>query len=90
MYVVHWLYLIIVSLKAKYLVSHGLSAAIFVSMHDETDITFKCVDAECFHQHVKHYYGMPITDNDLVFYHNNVLAKFLEPIPNYLNPIANS
>jgi hypothetical protein len=61
-----------------------------VNMHDETDITFKCVDAECFHQHVKHYYGMPITDNDLVFYHNNVLAKFLEPIPNYLNPIANS
>ena len=61
-----------------------------VDMHDENNVTFKCVDAECFHQHVKHYYGMEITDNDLVFYHNNVLARFLEPIPNYLNPIANS
>ena len=61
-----------------------------VNMHNETDITFKCVDAECFHQHVKHYYGMDITNNDLVFYHNNVLARFLEPIPNYLNPIATS
>lgn len=60
-----------------------------VNMNDENDVTFKCVDAECFHQHVKHYYGMEITDNDLVFYHNNVLAKFLTPIENYFNPISN-
>ena len=43
---------------------------------------FKCLDAEIYHQVVKHYYGMPIEEDDLVFYHNNRLARFLEPIAN--------
>ena len=41
---------------------------------------FKCIDAEIFHQVIKRYYNIPITDNDLVFYHNGQLAKFLKPI----------
>lgn len=44
---------------------------------DEEKVEFKCVDAEIFHQVVKRYYGEPITENDLVFYHNGRLAKFL-------------
>ena len=51
---------------------------------------FKCVDAETFHQHLKLYKDETITENDLVFYHNGELARFLNPIPNYLNPIASS
>ena len=61
-----------------------------VNMHNHDDVTFKCVDAECFHQHAKLYKDETITENDLVFYHNGILARFLEPIPNYMNPIASS
>lgn len=61
-----------------------------INLYDTNDITFKCVDAEQFHQHAKIYKGQEITENDLVFYHNGILARFLEPIPNYLNPIASS
>jgi hypothetical protein len=61
-----------------------------INLYNPEDVTFKCVDAEFFHQHAKHYKGQPITDNDLVFYHNGKLAKFLEPIENYLCPIASS
>ena len=41
---------------------------------------FKCVDAEIFHQVVKKYLQIPITEDDLVFYHNKRLAKFMEEI----------
>jgi hypothetical protein len=61
-----------------------------VDMNNLDKIIFKCVDAETFHQHVKRYFDEEITDNDLVFYHNGVLARFLEPIPQYFCPIANS
>jgi hypothetical protein len=43
---------------------------------------FKCVDAEIFHQIVKHYFKEEITQNDLVFYHNGKLARFLEAVEN--------
>ena len=43
---------------------------------------FKCLDAEIYNQVVKHYYDLPIEEDDLVFYHNNKLARFLEPIAN--------
>lgn len=46
------------------------------------DIEFKCVDAEIYHQIVKHYYDMAITENDLVFYHNGKLARFLKEVDN--------
>lgn len=45
-------------------------------------IEFKCVDAEVYHQVVKHYFGIPITENDLVFRHNGKLAKFLCEVDN--------
>lgn len=49
---------------------------------DEDRVEFKCLDAEIFHQIVKHYYGVPITEDDLVFYHNGRLAKFLKEVDN--------
>lgn len=45
-------------------------------------IDFKCVDAEIFHQIVKHYYDLQITEDDLVFYHNGQLARFLKEVDN--------
>lgn len=45
-------------------------------------VQFKCIDAEIFHQVVKHYYNMPVTENDLVFRHNGRLARFLEEVKN--------
>lgn len=48
----------------------------------EDVIEFKCLDAEIYHQIVKHYYNEVITDNDLVFYHNGKLAKFLDEVNN--------
>lgn len=47
---------------------------------DSRTVQFKCIDAEIFHQVVKHYYNVPITDNDLVFRHNGRLARFLEEV----------
>lgn len=48
--------------------------------NDSNKVDFKCVDAEIYHQVIKHYFGMPITENDLVFYHNGRLAKFLKEV----------
>lgn len=45
-------------------------------------LDFKCVDAEIFHQLWKHYQDIEITEDDLVFYHNGQLAKFLKEIEN--------
>lgn len=49
---------------------------------DNNAVKFKCIDAEIFHQVVKHYYNIPITENDLVFRHNSGLARFLEEVKN--------
>jgi hypothetical protein len=46
------------------------------------DISFKCLDSEIYNQVIKHYLGKAITYNDLVFYHNNRLARFIKPIEN--------
>lgn len=48
----------------------------------DSNIEFKCLNAEIFHQIIKHWLGLKITDDDLVFYHNGRLAKFLEPTVN--------
>ena len=45
-------------------------------------VEFKCLDAEIFHQIIKHYNGETITENDLVFYHNGQLARFLKEVNN--------
>lgn len=51
-------------------------------IHNPKMIEFKCLNSEIYHQVIKYYFGEEITENDLVFYHNGTLAKFLEPIPN--------
>jgi len=43
-------------------------------------VEFKAVNSEYFPQVYKHYYGLEITENDLIFYHNHKKAKFLESI----------
>lgn len=45
-------------------------------------IDFKCLNAEIFHQIVKHFYGEQITEDDLVFYHNGKLARYLQEVDN--------
>lgn len=51
-------------------------------INNETMIEFKCLNSEIYHQIVKHYFCETITDNDLVFYHNGSLAKFLKEVDN--------
>lgn len=41
---------------------------------------FKCLDADIYHQIVKHYYCKEITEDDLVIYHNGMLARFLREV----------
>lgn len=53
-----------------------------VMYDDEGSVQFKGLDAEIYHQIVKHYYEFPITENDLVFYHDGKLAKFLKEVDN--------
>ena len=50
---------------------------------DYDDFAFKCLSADVFHQYVKHYYGEPINEDDLVFRYNGKLARFLEPVENH-------
>lgn len=45
-------------------------------------VEFKCVPSEIYNQVLKHWLGVPINKDDLVFYHNGQLAQFLEPIQN--------
>lgn len=56
-------------------------------MKYDNHVEFKCVDAEIYHQIVKHFYSMPITENDLVFYHNGRLARFLKEVDNPWNTL---
>lgn len=51
----------------------------YITQHE---VEFKCLNAEIYHQIVKHWIKQPITEDDLVFYHNGCLAKFLEPTAN--------
>lgn len=46
----------------------------------EPRVEFKCLDADVFHQIVKYYYNQEIEEDDLVFYHNGKLAKYLEEV----------
>lgn len=43
-------------------------------------VDFKKMPADYYHLAVKQEFGLPITENDLVFYHDGRLARFLEPI----------
>lgn len=50
--------------------------------YDEEEPQFKCLEVETYNQYIKHYYDIPITENDLVFRHNGRLARFLEGVDN--------
>lgn len=50
--------------------------------NNEDKIEFKCINSEVFHQIVKHYFEMPIIEDDLVFYHNGQLARFMKEVDN--------
>lgn len=52
----------------------------WVKMNYNDTISFKCMDGDTIHQVIKYYFGDPITDDDLVFYHNGKLATYLEAI----------
>ena len=45
-------------------------------------IEFKTLNGDIYHQIVKHYYNLPITDDDLVFRYNGELARFLKEVGN--------
>lgn len=46
------------------------------------EFKLKCIDADTYIQYLKHYLGLPITENDLAFRHNGKLARFLEEVEN--------
>ena len=45
-------------------------------------IEFKTLNGDIYHQIVKHYHNLPITDDDLVFRYNGELARFLKEVGN--------
>ena len=45
-------------------------------------VVFKGVNADIYHQLVKHFFGNKITEDDLVFYYNGELARFLKEVKN--------
>ena len=49
---------------------------------DDGKIEFKCLSADIYNQVIKYYFDKPIGENDLVFYYNGRLARFLNPIDN--------
>lgn len=64
----------------------GTDGYIKTFLHDNNKhVEFKCLNAETYHQIVKYFFGKPITENDLVFYHDGKLAKFLEKVDNPWN-----
>lgn len=60
----------------------GWLKCIYSENGDCDKVDFKCINSEIFHQVIKYYTFQEIEDDDLVFYHNGRLAKFLEPIEN--------
>lgn len=49
---------------------------------DNDKVVFKTINADIYHQIVKHYWNEPITEDDLVFRYNGTLARFLEEVKN--------
>lgn len=56
---------------------YGFVKEFLYSTNGET-IAFKAVNSEYFPQVFKYYYGLPVDEKDLVFFHNGKKAKFLE------------
>jgi hypothetical protein len=49
----------------------------FIKHHNKGRVSFKCYDADFIHIHIKEYFGIPIVEDDMVFYHNGRLAKYI-------------
>lgn len=49
---------------------------------DNDKVVFKTINADIYHQIIKHYWNQPITEDDLVFRYNGTLARFLEEVKN--------
>lgn len=47
---------------------------------DKKKVSFKCFDADIIIQIIKHFFMLPIKEEDLVFYHNGRLARFLNEV----------
>ena len=62
---------------------NGTDGYMKIYNNNPDEVEFKCLNAEIFHQVVKYYLGVPITDNDLVFYHDGKLARFLESVEHH-------
>lgn len=61
----------------------GVSGYIKKFIYPENEkVSFKCCDASTINQLILYYTSQEITDDDLVFYHNGMLAKYLKPIDN--------
>ena len=57
--------------------THGYYKEIFKD-NDETEIKFKCVDSLYMPFVIRKFLGQEIQENDKAFYHNGLLAKFIE------------
>lgn len=52
-------------------------------IYDEPErVEFKTINADIYHQIIKHYWNQPIIEDDLVFRYNGTLARFLEEVKN--------
>ena len=54
----------------------------WIKILDHDEVEFKTINADIFHQIVKHYWNEPIDEDDLVFYYNGQLARFLKAVDN--------
>lgn len=52
----------------------------FVKEYTKTDVEFKAVPIHLFAQCWKHYYGLPVNENDMTFMFDNQLTRFLTPL----------
>lgn len=52
----------------------------WMKCHNNGKVEFKCLDSDIYLQVYKHYHDLPITNSDLVFFHNGRLARFLEEV----------
>jgi hypothetical protein len=60
---------------------YGWMKSIYNDIEDK-QVVFKGLNRDVYHQIVKHFLNKPIVENDLVFYYNGTLAKFLQEVDN--------
>ena len=70
------------SFTLKKLGNFGWHKTGFNAITEENIDVFKGINSEIYPQIVKYEQNLPLTDNDLVFYHDGKLARFLEGVEN--------